>query len=138
VQEAYLRAFRSFDSFRGQHGRACLLAVVRNTCYTWIKKEKGYQQVEFDEELHNAVDDSPTAESILLSEAALATLQGCLEALPLEFREAIILRELEGLSYKEIAGIARVPVGTVMSLRWSRAFAFVTLPVYWGGGYIIA
>jgi RNA polymerase sigma-70 factor (ECF subfamily) len=119
VQEAYLRAFQSFESFRGQDGRAWLLAVVRNTSYTWVKKEKGYQQVEFDEEVHSAVDESPDAETILLSEAALASLQGCLEALPLEFREAIVLRELEGLSYKEISNIAGVPVGTVMS-RLSR------------------
>jgi RNA polymerase sigma-70 factor (ECF subfamily) len=76
--------------------------------------------VEFDEQMHSAADEAPNAESVLLNQAALGSLNECLEALPLEFREIIILRELEELSYKEIAGIARVPVGTVMS-RLARA-----------------
>jgi RNA polymerase sigma-70 factor (ECF subfamily) len=70
--------------------------------------------------MHGAADPSPDPESILLNQAALGSLQNCLEALPLEFREAIVLRELEELSYKEISGIARVPMGTVMS-RLARA-----------------
>src|ERR1022692_2473545 len=115
VQEAYLRAFRSFDTFQGQDGRAWLLAVVRNTCFTWLRKKGNRPTAEFDEQMHSAADQSPNAESILLNQAALGSLHDCLEALPLEFREAIILRELEELSYKEISGIARVPVGTVMS-----------------------
>jgi len=114
VQEAYLRAFRSFDSFQGQDARAWLLAVVRNTCLTWLKKKGGQPAVEFDEQLHGAAVE-PTAESVLVNQAALGSLNDCLAALPLEFREAIVLRELEELSYKEIAEIARVPVGTVMS-----------------------
>jgi RNA polymerase sigma factor (sigma-70 family) len=120
VQEAYLRAFRSFDTFQGQDGRAWLLAVVRNTCFTWLRKKGDQSTVEFDEQMHGAADESPNAESVLLSQAALGSLQDCLEALPLEFREVIVLRELEELSYKEISGIARVPVGTVMS-RLARA-----------------
>ncbi len=119
VQEAYLRAFRSFDTFQGQDGRAWLLAVVRNTCFTWLKKG-GQPTEEFDEQMHSEAGESPDAESILLNQAALGSLQDCLEALPLEFREVIVLRELEELSYKEISGIARVPVGTVMS-RLARA-----------------
>jgi RNA polymerase sigma factor (sigma-70 family) len=115
VQEAYLRAFRSFDTFQGQDGRAWLLAVVRNTCFTWLRKKGGQPTLEFDEQMHSAADQSPDAESILLNQAALGSLQNCLEALPLEFREAIVLRELEELSYKEISDIARVPVSTVMS-----------------------
>jgi RNA polymerase sigma-70 factor (ECF subfamily) len=115
VQDAYLRAFRSFDTFQGQDGRAWLLAVVRNTCFTWLRKKGERPTAEFDEQLHSAADQSPNAESVLINQAALGTLQDCLEALPLEFREAIVLRELEELSYKEISGIARVPVGTVMS-----------------------
>jgi len=125
VQEAYLRAFRSFDTFKGQSGegqsgetqdgRAWLLAVVRNTCFTWLRKHADNATVEFDEQLHGAADESPNAESVLLNQAALGSLQGCLEDLPLEFREVIVLRELEELSYKEISSIARVPVGTVMS-----------------------
>ena len=119
VQEACLRAFRSFETFQGQDGRAWLLAVVRNTCFTWLKKKGGQPTLEFDEQA-NTADASPNAESVLLNEAALGSLQHCLEALPLEFREVIILRELEELSYKEISEIARVPDGTVMS-RLARA-----------------
>jgi RNA polymerase sigma-70 factor (ECF subfamily) len=115
VQDAYLRAFRSFDTFQGQDGRAWLLAVVRNTCFTWLRKKGERPTAEFDEQLHGAADQSPNAESVLINQAALGTLQDCVEALPLEFREAIVLRELEELSYKEISDIARVPVGTVMS-----------------------
>jgi RNA polymerase sigma factor (sigma-70 family) len=115
VQEAYLRAFRSFDTFQGKDGRAWLLAVVRNTCFTWLRKKGDQPSAEFDERIHSAADESPNAESVLLNEAALGSLRSCLEALPLEFREVIILRELEELPYKEISEIARVPVGTVMS-----------------------
>jgi RNA polymerase sigma factor (sigma-70 family) len=120
VQEACLRAFRSFETLQGEDGRAWLLAVVRNTCFTWLKKKVGQPTVEFDEHMHSAADESPDAEAVLLNQAALGSLQDCLETLPLEFREVIILRELEELSYKEIADIARVPVGTVMS-RLARA-----------------
>jgi len=115
VQEAYLRAFRSFDTFQGQDARAWLLAVVRNTCFTFLRKRGDQPTAEFDEQIHSAADTSPNAESILLNQAALGSLHDCLEGLPLEFREAIVLRELEELSYKEISDIARVPVGTVMS-----------------------
>lgn len=114
VQEAYLRAFRSFDTFQGQEGRAWLLAVVRNTCFSWLRKKGDQPMAEFDERMHGA-DQSPNAESLLLNRAAMGSLNDCLEALPPEFREAIVLRELEELSYKEISDIARVPVGTVMS-----------------------
>lgn len=120
VQEAYLRAFRSFDAFQGQDGRAWLLAVVRNTCFTWLKKKGGQPTIEFDEQMHSDAGESSDAESILLNQAALGSLQDCLEALPLEFRDVIVLRELEELSYKEISGIVRVPIGTVMS-RLARA-----------------
>jgi len=120
VQEAYLRAFRSFDSFHGHDARAWLLAVVRNTCFTFLKKKGDQSTVEFDERMHGIADDPPDAESILVNQAALGSLNHCLEALPFEFREAIVLRELEELSYKEISDIARVPIGTVMS-RLARA-----------------
>jgi RNA polymerase sigma-70 factor (ECF subfamily) len=120
VQEACLRAFRSFDTFQGQDGRAWLLAVVRNTCFTWLRKKGEQLSVEFDEQMHGGAGQSLDAETILLNQAALGSLKDCVEALPLEFREAIVLRELEELSYKEISEIARVPVGTVMS-RLARA-----------------
>jgi RNA polymerase sigma-70 factor (ECF subfamily) len=117
VQEAYLRAFRSFDTFEGQDSRAWLLAVVRNTCFSMLRKNR--PTVEFDES-YTAADASPDAESTMIARDAMASLQGCLEGLPLEFREVIVLRELEEMSYKEIAEVARVPVGTVMS-RLARA-----------------
>jgi len=115
VQESFLRAFRAFETFEGTDGRAWLLAVVRNTCFTFLRKKGERIAVEFDEQMHGSADDTPNAESCLLNEAALGSLNGCLEGLPLEFREVIILRELEELSYKEISDIARVPIGTVMS-----------------------
>jgi RNA polymerase sigma-70 factor (ECF subfamily) len=115
VQDAYLRAFRSFETFEGVDAKAWLLTVVRNTCFTWLKKKGGRPAVEFDEQLHSRDEESANAETVLLTQAALGSLNNCLEALPLEFREAIVLRELEELSYKEISEIARVPVGTVMS-----------------------
>ena len=114
VQEAYLRAFRSFETFEGRDAKAWLLTIVRNACFTWLKKKGGPAAVEFDEQMHSG-EESPGAEEVLLNQAALGSLNNCLEALPLEFREAIVLRELEELSYKEISDIARVPVGTVMS-----------------------
>lgn len=115
VQDAYLRAFRAFDSFQGEQGRAWLLAIVRNTCVSWLREKGRHPATEFCEEMYSAADESPNAESVLLNEARLGSLHECLEALPLEFREAIILRELEELSYKEVSDILRVPVGTVMS-----------------------
>ena len=117
VQESYLRAFRAFDGFEGPDSRAWLLAVVRNTCFSMLRKNK--PAVEFDE-TYTAADPAPDAEAALITEAALGSLQDCLEALPLEFREVIVLRELEEMSYKEISDVARVPVGTVMS-RLARA-----------------
>jgi RNA polymerase sigma-70 factor (ECF subfamily) len=113
VQEAYLRAYRSFETLQGQDGRAWLLAVVRNTCFTWLNKKGNRTAVEFDEQIHGAAEEN--AETVLLNEAALGSLHGCLEGLPLEFREVMILRELEELPYKEISEIVRVPIGTVMS-----------------------
>jgi RNA polymerase sigma factor (sigma-70 family) len=120
VQEAYLRAFRSFQTFQGHDSRAWLLAVVRNTCFTWLKKKGDQPALEFNERMHSSADETPNAESVLLNQCALGSLQECLEALPPEFREAIVLRELEELSYKEISDISRVPIGTVMS-RLARA-----------------
>lgn len=120
VQESYLRAFRAFDGFQGGDGRAWLLAVVRNTCYTWLRKKGEQPILEFDEQIHSGDEADSGAEAKLVNQAALSSLQHCIEALQLEFREAMVLRELEELSYKEISAIARVPIGTVMS-RLARA-----------------
>lgn len=116
VQEASLRALKYFDGFRGatpSEGRAWFLTIVRNAVYTWRHRQGSDGHVtEFNEELHsNDVTRDP---------AATVDLRAALDALPLEFREVIVLRELQGLSYKEISDVTGVPVGTVMS-RLSRA-----------------
>ena len=123
AQQSFLKAFRSFETFQGNdqnEGLAWLLTIVRNTCYTWLRKKGERTLTEFDEQLHTADDLTPDGESMLLNRDALNSLRGCVEALPAEFREAIVLRELEELSYKEISAIVHVPVGTVMS-RLARA-----------------
>ena len=119
AQEAVLRAFKFFGGFHGVDGRAWLLTIVRNTCYTWLQQNRAREtSTPFDEETHSAESANP--ETILLEDADRQTLKRALEELALEFREVIILRELEDLSYKEIANIVDVPVGTVMS-RLARA-----------------
>lgn len=119
AQEALLRAFKFFGGFHGGDSRAWLLTIVRNTCYTWLQQNRAHElTTPFDEEVHSVEGDNP--ETILLEGADRHMLKQALEELPVEFREVIILRELEGLSYKEIANIVDVPVGTVMS-RLARA-----------------
>ncbi len=119
VQEACLRAFRFFEGFHGGNSRAWLLTIVRHTCYTWLQKNRAHEPVAFDEELDD-VESGASAEDLLLQNADQSALRQAIEELPVEFREVIVLRELEGLSYKEIAGVAGVPLGTVMS-RLARA-----------------
>lgn len=129
VQEAYLRAFRFFDGFRGTDARAWLLSIVRNTGYTWLKQNRAQDMTTpFDEEVHgySATLEATSGvsamnpETLLLQQADQRLLRQALEALPVEFREVIALRELEDMSYKQIAAIINVPVGTVMS-RLARA-----------------
>ena len=120
VQEAFLRAFKFFNGFHGTNGRAWTLQIVRNTYYSWLQKnKKGEEVTEFDEEIHGrAASCSP--ETILMERVDRQQLKQMLGELPVEFREIIVLRELEGMSYKEIANIADLPLGTVMS-RLARA-----------------
>jgi len=121
VQEACLRAFKFFSGFRGGDSRKWLLAIVRNAFYDSIHDSRnGELTTEFDEEVHSQASDTLDPESLLLQDADRELVRQALEALPLEFREALVLRELEGLSYKEIAEVARIPLGTVMS-RLARA-----------------
>ena len=123
VQEAYLRAYKFFDRFRGDQGRAWLLAVVRNTCYTWLKQHRAHElTASFDENIHGSASDAFNPEKLLLQKATRQLLHEALEELPIEFREVVVLRELEGFSYKEIAAIVDIPMGTVMS-RLTRARA---------------
>ncbi len=119
VQEACLRAFRFFDSYRGGNSRAWLLTIVRHTCYTWLQTNRAHDLTAFDEMLDNA-DPGAGPEELVLQSVDQQSLRRALEELPVEFREVLILRELEELSYKEIATIAGVPLGTVMS-RLARA-----------------
>jgi RNA polymerase sigma-70 factor (ECF subfamily) len=121
VQEAYLRAFRFFDGFRGGDAKAWLLTVVRNTCHTWIHREKGTRtMVMFEEQMHCAELDNTNPEGMLLEKFNVESLRECLEALPVDYREVVILRELEEMSYRDIADLIKIPLGTVMS-RLSRA-----------------
>ena len=118
VQEAYLRALKSFGSFRGGDSRAWLLMIVRNTCYTWLQRNRASFTMELDEDIQEA--DGKNSEQLLLERVDFELLHRALDELPAEFREAIVLREMEGLPYKEIAQITHVPIGTVMS-RLARA-----------------
>jgi RNA polymerase sigma-70 factor (ECF subfamily) len=119
VQEAYLRAFRAFDRFRGENGRAWFLTIVRNVCFTWLRRNRTADLVEpFDEEVHT----TPAFEAVdqIERKADSEVISRALDKIPALFREVIVLRELEGLSYKEIASVADVPIGTIMS-RLARA-----------------
>jgi len=114
AQEAVLRAFRFFRGFHGGDARAWLLQIVRNTCYTWLEKNRQVDQMtEFDEDLHQ--QSSATPESLAIAGDNRERLAKALEELPVRFREVLVLRELEGCSYKEIATITSIPIGTVMS-----------------------
>ena len=116
AQEACLRAFRFFPGFRGGDARAWLLKIVRNTCYTWLHVNRPMRDAaEFDEKLFAPNSRVPNPEEAMLQIASDALVRKALEQLPLRYREVIILRELEGMSYREIADITGVPAGTVMS-----------------------
>src|SRR5690348_4406582 len=124
VQEASLRAFRYFAGFRGtaaSEGRAWLLAIVRNTARTWRDRNRhNTQAATFDEEQHSDAIAGDHPEAAIVRQSEDEAVRAAIDRLPTEFREVIVLRELEGLSYKEISDVAGVPVGTVMS-RLSRA-----------------
>ena len=121
VQEACLRAFKFFGGFRGGDSRSWLLRIVRNAFYDWLKRNRREETgTPFDEELHSAADETGTPDILLLEKGDHELMRKAIEDLPFDFREILVLRELEGLSYKEIAEIAEVPLGTVMS-RLARA-----------------
>jgi RNA polymerase sigma factor (sigma-70 family) len=121
VQEAYLRAFRFFDSYKGGDGKSWLLEIVRNTCFTWRRREKrNLTTVVFDEAAHTSSAHPPNQEEALVEAANRTILQNCIERLPEGFREVLVMRDLEEMSYRQIAEVAGLPAGTVMS-RLSRA-----------------
>jgi len=116
VQEAYLRAFKSFSGYRGGDSRTWLLTIVRNTCYTWLQRNRARELTDSIDDMHEEVTlDFTNPESRLLQDAEVLMVREALADLPLEFREVMVLRELEELSYKEIAIISDLPIGTVMS-----------------------
>ena len=121
VQESYLRAYKFFGGFRGGDGRAWLLTIVRNTCYSWFQQNKPRElAVPLEDGAFDIESDAPTPEAELIRNADSRLITEALEDLPLEFREIVVLRELEGMSYKEIADVIDIPLGTVMS-RLARA-----------------
>ena len=116
AQEAVLRAFRFFGSFRGGDGRPWLLTIVRNTCYSYLQKNRSHElSLPIEDELFDVQSQDPSPEARLIQIDSSEILMKALEQLPVETREIIVLRELEEMSYKEIAEIAGVPIGTVMS-----------------------
>jgi RNA polymerase sigma-70 factor (ECF subfamily) len=115
AQEAFLRAYRFFPSFRGGDPRAWLLTIVRNACWTFMRANRASDAATLLEDADEPADAAASVEEDLVRRADGARLKRALEELPGEFREVIVLRELEELSYREIAEIAGIPVGTVMS-----------------------
>lgn len=114
AQEACLRAVRFFGGYQGGDARAWLLRIVRNTAYTFLEKNRPAELAEeLNETLH--VDPNPDAESAAIKRIETKQLQAALEQLPVRFREVLILREMEGMSYREIAEVMSIPMGTVMS-----------------------
>jgi RNA polymerase sigma factor (sigma-70 family) len=116
VQEAYLRAFKFFGGYRGGESRTWLLTIVRNTCYSWLQRNRARELTESIDETHeDAALDFANPELRLVQDADTQMVRAALTELPIEFREVMVMRELEELSYKQIAAIADLPIGTVMS-----------------------
>jgi RNA polymerase sigma-70 factor (ECF subfamily) len=121
VQESYLRAFRFFDSYKGGDSKAWVLTIVRNTCRTWLRRQKREgEAVPFDEAAHSGGGGFPDQEQRTVGRERMELLRSCIEMLPVDFREVLVMRELEEMSYQEIANVTGLPLGTVMS-RLSRA-----------------
>jgi RNA polymerase sigma-70 factor (ECF subfamily) len=140
VQEAFLRAFRYFDSYRGDDAKSWVLKIVRRTCYTWLERNRPADVVslEAEEEFGNAVATSAIeTEALLESRSDLRRLDQLIEALPAQLRETIVMRELHELGYREIADVTGVPIGTVMS-RLHRARSLLLRTHYQTGGAVAA
>lgn len=131
VQDAYLRAFKAFDTFAGEDIRPWLLAIVRNVAYRWLSVRKRTANVipiegalagrdDRSARVLELASEEPSAEDVLVGRAEQALVRAALAELPPAFREVIVLRELEGLAYRDIASVTDTPIGTVMS-RLARA-----------------
>jgi RNA polymerase sigma-70 factor (ECF subfamily) len=139
VQDASLRALKFFSGFRGGNSRAWFLTIVRNTFYNWLEKNRPHEiSTAGDEELLTVEDPTVNPELLLARSANVEAVRGAIEQLPVEFREITVLRELEECSYKEIADIAGVPIGTVMSrlARARKQLQLILTAVPEGGGKI--
>jgi RNA polymerase sigma-70 factor, ECF subfamily len=116
VQEACLRAFRYFGTFQGGNARAWLLSIVRTSAFTWLQKNRAQQlAAPFNEEIYTPGCAARSPETLLLQRADTQLLTQAMDCLPERLRAVLVLRELEGLSYKEIAEVVGIPTGTVMS-----------------------
>jgi RNA polymerase sigma-70 factor (ECF subfamily) len=121
VQDAAVRALRFLSTFRGESAKAWLLTIVRNVWSSRMARQAGWPAAaEYDDVVEGQADDRPGPDALLAQRRDVARVRRAVEGLPVEFREVIVLREFEGLSYKEIAAIAGMPIGTVMS-RLARA-----------------
>jgi RNA polymerase sigma-70 factor (ECF subfamily) len=115
VQDACLRAFHALQGFQGGDGRAWMLTIVRNLCYTFLRKRGSVEAVPFDEHVHAAASQSPDPERLQMRIDDVREVRSALEQLPAPFREVLVLREMEDLSYREISRVTGLPIGTVMS-----------------------
>jgi RNA polymerase sigma-70 factor (ECF subfamily) len=121
VQESYLRAFRFFDGFKGGDGKAWLLTVVRNTFLTWRQRANRTMEIVVQDDVeHTAQTGEPSALERLVDASKIRALRNCIEQLPVDYREVLVMRELEEMSYKQISEVSSLPIGTVMS-RLARA-----------------
>jgi RNA polymerase sigma-70 factor (ECF subfamily) len=126
LQEAYVRAFTYFGSFRGDEPRRWFLSIIRNAAYAWLRKTRAEELVEMDDDTEDSestnaeVANTDTPEVQLIRSLDAAWLNAEIARLPVQYREVLVLRELEDLSYREIADVVDSPIGTVMS-RLARA-----------------
>ena len=120
VQDSFLKAYKAQESFRGSDSRVWMLSIVRNTALDFLRRYKSRSAVSLEDQVHEPADHTPDPERELLESTRREQVREAISHLEPEFREVIVLREMEGLSYKEIASVLSIPMGTVMS-RLSRA-----------------
>jgi RNA polymerase sigma-70 factor (ECF subfamily) len=120
VQEASLRALRYFQTFAGGDGRAWFLRIVRNTCYSWRRNGFPPTTDSFDEVRHSSARPQADPETLLLQIDDATSMERAFGRLPDHFQQLLVLREFDGLSYRELSDVIGIPIGTVMS-RLSRA-----------------
>lgn len=129
AQDAFLRAFRGFRGFRGGDPRAWLFAIVRSSHMTWAQR-RSEPPADPERALEETPSEAPSPEAVLVRQGEAEALRGAIQALPEPFRETLVLRELEELSYREIAAVTGVPTGTVMSrLARARQMLLAALPL---------